>query len=774
MSALGLDDNYSPTFKKNEVESQIFEFFDSNKNDENICLKVFDKNSNDADYFLSLIKNEGKILSEFNSNYIIKLNNIIDNDKCYILELEYYNGNLGDNIHITYEKGNKEIFKKIIISLVEALKELKSKGVIHRNIKPESIYMFETDEDSDNFDIKLANFDCAIYSSQVSSSTQMGSFMYSAPEIIKNLKYDEKSDLWSLGVTLFKLYFGVFPFGQYASINKVKKIIEGKEDFIYRKSGIPSLNILFKRLLCINPEERMSLEELIDFVKSKNFLKENENFIHEKNSKYNYEQLYEEIKLEEQIEYKNQGHESFDKSVKDKVEKILNYFKEIDYSSDINTNDITFIEKDEFNNIIYYDDNTEKKYEETFYNNYIKFQQYTNGAFIFCKSKEELELIKSEIKEKYAENENYKFNLITSGSSWINVFDNMMKNDNDFKKIIKNVCIFCKDIKKYKDLQYNGKKINDVWDNPELITNFIKRSSSVNIHPFPAVKLITLESYQKDYKLLHRIISAFYGVEKSEIFEESLKEVKELIKNEDREKKLQTKLKSINEAFEKFDVNNELNNIELIIKEYTKNTCYKDFNAWQMSLNEKYFFPNAYFVSRLIYCLNQYGNEKSKNKDRINYINKNEKIYRGTTLTFIDLINYKRAEKKVIMFPSFSSASLSDKQADRFAKRGRPRRRENSQNGLFSVIFYISNIYNKGWISNGVDVSYISCFEEEEEVIYQAFSFFYVQEVEINFEKEEANIYLETIGKKSILEEAIKKGMDIEYNKNEKIMQIKK
>ena len=126
------------------------------------------------------------------------------------------------------------------------------------------------------------------------------------------------------------------------------------------------------------------------------------------------------------------------------------------------------------------------------------------------------------------------------------------------------------------------------------------------------------------------------------------------------------------------------------------------------------------------------------------------------------------------MFPSFSSASLSYKQADIFAKRGKPRRRENSQNELFSVIFYISNIYNKGWISNGVDVSYISCFEEEEEVIYQAFSFFYVQEVEINFEKEEANIYLETIGKKSILEEAIKKGMDIEYNKDEKIMQIKK
>ena len=252
--------------------------------------------------------------------------------------------------------------------------------------------------------------------------------------------------------------------------------------------------------------------------------------------------------------------------------------------------------------------------------------------------------------------------------------------------------------------------------------------------------------------------------------------MKELIKNEDREKKLKSRLDLINEAFEKFDIKNELNNIKLIIKEYTRNTFYKDFNAWQMSLNEKYYFPNAYFVSRLIYCLNQYGNEKHKKKEGVHYVNSDTQLYRGVILPFIDILPYKRAEKKVIIFPAFTSTSLDINQANKFSKREGYGRKTDLK-GLFSVIFYISNIYKKNWISTGVDVSDIANIEEEEEIIYQAFSFFYVEKVEIDYRKRYADIYLETIGKKCILEEAIKKGNDIEYieyNNKEKMIQIKK
>ena len=60
------------------------------------------------------------------------------------------------------------------------------------------------------------------------------------------------------------------------NINKIRDIMLGKEKFIFRKSNIPTLDILFRRLLCINPDERMSLEELIEFVENDNFLEKDQ------------------------------------------------------------------------------------------------------------------------------------------------------------------------------------------------------------------------------------------------------------------------------------------------------------------------------------------------------------------------------------------------------------------------------------------------------------------------------------------------------------------
>ena len=62
---------------------------------------------------------------------------------------------------------------------------------------------------------------------------------------------------------------------------------------------------------------------------------------------------------------------------------------------------------------------------------------------------------------------------------------------------------------------------------------------------------------------------------------------------------------------------------------------------------------------------------------------------------------------------------------------------------------------------------------KEKEFLYQPFSFYYVRDVQIDYDNFSADIYLETIGKKEILEEKIKFKKEIEYNKNENIMQIK-
>ena len=781
MANLSLGEYYKETFEKKVVETGIYKFYDAHnkKTEKNVCIKVLNKKNNDdqnfdVNFFLNQIKKETNILQKLKSDYIIKFSDIIENDKLYILETEYVDSSIKAHLSTDIFEGRDKdinIFKNIAIALVQALKELKEKGIVHRNIKPENIFVIESEEEPEkNFEIKLANFDCAIYIKDIPNSKPMGTFIYTAPEIINNLDYNEKADYWSLGVVLFELYFGCPPFNKNESIYKIKKILDGKEEFIFRKSGIPTLDVLFKRLLCINPSERMSFEELCDFVDNKNFLEKDIIYDNDKYKKH-YNQLYEDIKKEKQINYPKIDQESFEPDIKTMIEKILYFFKTVNHSGNIQYNDIKFEHHIEFNNIIYYDEIDDKKYLNEVYSDCEVFEENTHGAFIFCNTMKELELIKAEILEEFRKNNKYKFNLITSGRAW-NKINNLLNKDNDFKLLIQNVCIYCEDVNKYNHLN-NVDIINGVWCSQKPIINFIKRSSSSEIESFPLIKLITYESYKKEYKLLHRIISSFYGKDedKNKIYEENKKKLDELINKEEQEKKLKGKKQTLDDAFQNFKNNDDIENIKLIIQEYTGNTFYDDFNRWQLSLDAKYCISFAYFASRLIYCLNEYGKTINEKTNTINYFVFNQKIYRGIVSPLKNILPYKRAEKKVIVFPSFASSSLKIEIGKRCADRERTRSSKIKENE-FSVIYYITNIYKKGWIPNCIDIHYISHFTDEFEILYQTFSFFYVEEVIIDYKNKNVDIYLKTIGKSCILEEEIRNGRDIEYNEKESMIVV--
>ena len=786
MANSGLPEYYKEVFEKKVAEAGIYKFYESYnmKKEKKVCIKVLNKENNedkniDINFFLNQIKKESNILQQLNSDYIIKFSDIIDNDKYYILETEYVDCSI--KAHLSEEtvfdesesninkNENINIFKDIVITLVQALKELKEKGIIHRNIKPENIFVIPSiEEPKKKFEIKLSNFDCAIYIKDVPSSKPMGTFIYTAPEIINNLEYDEKADYWSLGVVLFELYFGCPPFRKDESIYNIRKILDGKEDFIFRKSGIPTLDVLFKRLLCINPNERMLLEELCDFVENENFLKQDIIYDNDK-YKIKYTQLYEDIKKEKQIDYPKLQKEAFGSDVKTMITEILSFFKTVNHSGIIQYNDIKFEQNIKFNNIIYYDEIIDKKHQNEVYSDCEIFEENTQGAFIFCGTMKELELIKAEILEEFRKNNKYKFNLITSGRAW-NKINDLLNEDNDFKLLIQNVCIYCQDIKKYDELN-NVDIINGVWRGQKPIINFIKRSSSSEIESFPLIKLVTYESYKKEYKLLHRIISSFYGKkeDKNKIYEENKKKLDELINKEDQEKKLKEKKTTLDDAFQNFEKNDDIENIKLIIKEYTKNTFYGDFNRWQLSLDAKYYISFAYFASRLIFCLNEYGKAINEKTNKNNYFDINQKIFRGMVSPLKNILPYKRAEKKVIVFPSFTSTSLKIEVGQGCAKRERSRTSKIKENE-FSVIYYITNIYKKGWIPNCIDVQDISEFQDEFEILYQTFSFFYVEKVIIDYKVKNVDIYLKTIGKSCILEEEIRNGRDIEYNKKDNMI----
>ena len=93
---------------------------------------------------------------------------------------------------------------------------------------------------------------------------------------------------------------------------------------------------------------------------------------------------------------------------------------------------------------------------------------------------------------------------------------------------------------------------------------------------------------------------------------------------------------------------------------------------------------------------------------------------------------------------------------------------------LFSTNFILEIHHKNNFISNGINIENIFCYKSERVNLLQPFSFYFLRDVIIDINNYTADIYLETIGKLEILEEQIKKGKEIEYNENLKIMQVKK
>ena len=760
----------------NQIEDDSpFKVYEIQKNNYGeVFLKVFDKDAlkdeDDTGFTMERIQKEKEISYLCNSEYTLNLIRDFETEKNIVFEKEYCKSDLKEDL---FNKGsiekeskyNIQTFKEIIIDVAEAIKIIKEKGVVHRNIKPHNIFLKELKDDK--FRAKIGDFSCAIYIKDIKESQPMGTILYTAPEIIKNLDYDEKCDMWSIGVTLFEAYFGVTPYGYDINPNKINDIIYDEENFNFRKSNIPTLDILFKLLLQIDPEKRMSHSEFYDYVTNENFLQKDYIAI---NNDEKYLKIYEEILTEEQVEYKEKikkEKKNDDEAEEENMEKILGYVEKENIPDIMNFENENDNKEEKYNNIIYYDTNI-KKHQNQIYKDSDSFEKATQGAFILCTNKDSLTIIKDEILKSRKTNKKIFFNIISNGRGYKGELQQFLDENKDFKNCIKNIYIYCNNIQKYSDLK--GKDlIYDVNSSKTKAIKFIKDLSSKDIKPFPLTKLLTIEDYEKKCKEKHDKISKYYGDLKPEDFKKNLAGINEVIKADEKEKLLRFKKEKILEGLLTFDLDKDLKNLdELIINEYTKNTFYGDLNRWLMKGRKIYYEPVAYFTSRLMYSLNSYANKHKK------FCEENEKIlHRGAKLYYSCLLPYERAIGKVILFSAFTSSSESNDVAKNWAKRGKEEELF-KKSSRFSVIFHIINNYkNKQWISNSINIQGEAKYKNEKEFLFQPFSFYKVKEVKIEIKNYTADITLETIGKTEILEEKIKNGKEIKYDEIENIMKVK-
>ena len=131
--------------------------------------------------------------------------------------------------------------------------------ILHRDIKPSNIFI-----DQEN-NIKLGDFGLSrILNKDINFAvSRVGTPYYMSPEQIENIKYNEKSDIWSLGCFLYELVTLHPPFEANTHLNLARKIKSGKidpiPDFYSNK-----LNEIINLLMNIDPEKRPNIRQIIN------------------------------------------------------------------------------------------------------------------------------------------------------------------------------------------------------------------------------------------------------------------------------------------------------------------------------------------------------------------------------------------------------------------------------------------------------------------------------------------------------------------------------
>ena len=141
---------------------------------------------------------------------------------------------------------------------------LHDKNIVHRDIKLENILF-------DQFlTLKLTDFGFATNKHVKKLHSYLGTKSYMAPEIIEEKPYDgQKADVFSLGVVLFIIVHGIFPFCE-ARPNECfyKYLIKGKHDKYFKKTGTQHLSDNFKdlivKMLSYNPADRPTIQDIKD------------------------------------------------------------------------------------------------------------------------------------------------------------------------------------------------------------------------------------------------------------------------------------------------------------------------------------------------------------------------------------------------------------------------------------------------------------------------------------------------------------------------------
>lgn len=256
---------------------------------------------NPSKYIVKLISYGQGHLERGYSYNSYKLFNHFEPEQVNYAIFEYLkNGDLHNYIFLIKKKFSEDLSRKIFFDLLKAIEACHKSGISHGDIKLENILF------NSNFNLKLIDFGFAKNIKDGPISEVTSTRYYNAPEMFccATKGYDGvTADIFSMGIILFILVMGFYPFDKPSITDSKYKLISKKdyngfwkkfEQKLSNGNGVShEFKDLFEKMVSYRPKERISINEIKKHPWLKELIK---NFEHNQDEKVSYDKNNENIK----------------------------------------------------------------------------------------------------------------------------------------------------------------------------------------------------------------------------------------------------------------------------------------------------------------------------------------------------------------------------------------------------------------------------------------------------------------------------------------------
>ena len=206
--------------------------------------------------------NEVRFLASIKHKNIISYKEAFfdESSQSLCLVMEYADGgDLLDKIKLYQKKGifmSEAFIWNLLTQLAKGLKCLHDMNILHRDLKSANVFLMNDGQ------VKLGDMNVSKIAKDCLLHTQTGTPYYASPEVWRDLPYDCRSDLWSLGCVIYEAICLKPPFRAEDMQGLYKKVIKGEYPSI-PKTFSKDIAYLIENLIQINPNSRLRCEQLL-------------------------------------------------------------------------------------------------------------------------------------------------------------------------------------------------------------------------------------------------------------------------------------------------------------------------------------------------------------------------------------------------------------------------------------------------------------------------------------------------------------------------------